>query len=119
MSENCDLIIIFQIYGQFGAIRKLNSGRVVCETYIFINSNLLPPHPSTTSKRTPKKPINIRVNQDFPLSRRATDEKSEITLSGLYRDCFYINNFEQILKFCGPVPQCIFVSSCHYRLKIF
>ena len=78
----------------------------------------LPPHPSTTSKRTPKKPINIRVNQDFPLSRRATDEKLEITLSGLYRDCFYINNFEQILKFCGPVPQCIFVSSCHYRLKI-
>ena len=41
MSENCDLIIIFQIYGKFGAIRKLNSGRVVCETYIFINSNLL------------------------------------------------------------------------------
>ena len=25
MSENCDIIAIFQIYGQFGAIRKLDS----------------------------------------------------------------------------------------------
>ena len=29
------------IYGQFGAIWKPNSGRIVCKTYIFINSNLL------------------------------------------------------------------------------
>ena len=41
MSENCDIIIIFLIYGQFGAIRKPDSGRIVCKTYIFINSNLL------------------------------------------------------------------------------
>ena len=40
-TENCDVIVIFSIYGQFGAIRKTNSGRVVCKTYIFINSNLL------------------------------------------------------------------------------
>ena len=32
MSENCDIINIFQIYGQFGAIRKANSGRIVCKT---------------------------------------------------------------------------------------
>ena len=31
----------FFIYGQFGAIRKPDSGRIVCKTYIFINSNLL------------------------------------------------------------------------------
>ena len=37
----CDLIVIFPIYGQFGAIRKPDSGRIVCKTYIFINSNLL------------------------------------------------------------------------------
>ena len=30
MLENCDIIAIFSIYGQFGAI------------YVFINSNLLP-----------------------------------------------------------------------------
>ena len=41
MSENCNIIAIFPIYGQFGAIRKPDSGRIVCKTYIFINSNLL------------------------------------------------------------------------------
>ena len=41
MSKNCDVIAIFSIYGQFGAIWKPDSGRIVCKTYIFINSNLL------------------------------------------------------------------------------
>ena len=40
MSANCDVIAIFPIYGQFGAIRKPDSGPIVCKTYIFINSNL-------------------------------------------------------------------------------
>ena len=35
------LILIFSIYGQFGAIQQPDSGRMVCKTYIFINSNLL------------------------------------------------------------------------------
>ena len=38
---NGDVIVIFPIYGQFGAIRKLDSGCIVCKTYIFINSNFL------------------------------------------------------------------------------
>ena len=41
LSENCDVIVIFQIYARFGAIWKPDSGRKVCKTYIFINSNLL------------------------------------------------------------------------------
>ena len=41
MSGNCDIIVIFLIYGQFGAIRKADSGYIVCKTYIFINNNLL------------------------------------------------------------------------------
>ena len=41
ISENCDIIIIFPVYGQLGAIRKPDSGRTVFKTYIFINSNLL------------------------------------------------------------------------------
>ena len=41
MSANCDVIVIFPIYGQFGAVWKPDSGRIVCKTYIFINSNLL------------------------------------------------------------------------------
>ena len=40
MLENCDVINIFPTYGQFGAIREPDSGRIVSKTYIFINSNL-------------------------------------------------------------------------------
>ena len=41
MTENYDVIVIFSIYGQFGAIQSLDSGRIVCKSYIFINSKLL------------------------------------------------------------------------------
>ena len=41
MLANCDVIVIFPIYGQFGAIRNPDFGRIVCKTYIFIYSNLL------------------------------------------------------------------------------
>ena len=39
MPENYDVIVIFPIYDQFGAIRKPDSGCIVNKTYIFINSN--------------------------------------------------------------------------------
>ena len=42
MSGNYDVIVIFLIFGQFGAIGKPDSGCIVCKIYIFINSNLLP-----------------------------------------------------------------------------
>ena len=38
ISENCDVIAISSIYGEFGAIWKPDSRRMVCKTYIFINS---------------------------------------------------------------------------------
>ena len=41
MSANCDVIVIFPSYGQFGAIRRPDFRRTVCKTYIFINNNLL------------------------------------------------------------------------------
>ena len=41
ISKNCDVIAIFPIYGQFGAIWKPDSGRIVCKTCISINSNSL------------------------------------------------------------------------------
>ena len=37
---SCDFIVIFSIYGKFGAIRKLDSRCIVCNTYILINDNL-------------------------------------------------------------------------------
>ena len=41
MSGNCDVIVIFQIFGQFGAVRRQDSGHRVCKSYVFSNSNLL------------------------------------------------------------------------------
>ena len=40
MSENCDVILLFPIYSQFGAIQVPDSGCIACKIYIFINSNL-------------------------------------------------------------------------------
>ena len=41
MSANCDVVVIFLIYGQFGAIWMPDCERMVCNNYIFISSNLL------------------------------------------------------------------------------
>ena len=30
MSENCDVIVIFWVFGQFGAVPKLDSGHRIC-----------------------------------------------------------------------------------------
>ena len=38
---SCDVFVIFPIYRQLGAVWKTDSGRMVCKTYIFINSNIL------------------------------------------------------------------------------
>ena len=42
VSENCDVIVIFRISGQFGAVRRPDSGHIVCKNYVFSNSNLFP-----------------------------------------------------------------------------
>ena len=42
MSENCDVIVIFRIFGHFGAVWRLDSGHRVCRSYVLSNSNLLP-----------------------------------------------------------------------------
>ena len=41
MSENCDIIAVFPIYGQFGATWTPDFGRMVCKTYSIISSNIL------------------------------------------------------------------------------
>ena len=40
ISANSDVIVYFSIYGQFAAIRKADSGRMVYKTF-FINSYFL------------------------------------------------------------------------------
>ena len=39
-SANYSVIVIFPIYGWFGAIRNPESGHIVYDSYIFISSNL-------------------------------------------------------------------------------
>ena len=39
--ESCDIIVIFQIFSQFGEIRKPDPGRINHKTYIFNNSSHL------------------------------------------------------------------------------
>ena len=41
MSANWDVIVIFPISGQLGAIRKPDSECIVCKIYIFIKGNFL------------------------------------------------------------------------------
>ena len=41
MSISYGVIVIFPIYGQFGAIQNPDSRPMVCNTYIFNKSNLL------------------------------------------------------------------------------
>ena len=40
MSENCDVIVIFRIFVQFGAVRRPDFVRGVCKKYVFSNSDL-------------------------------------------------------------------------------
>ena len=39
MSSNCNVIVIFLIYGQFEAIWNLDSRHMVCKTYMLNNNN--------------------------------------------------------------------------------
>ena len=41
MLRNCDVIVIFRIFGQFGAVQRPDSGHRACKGYVFNNSNLL------------------------------------------------------------------------------
>ena len=41
MSKNCDIIVIFRIFGQFGAVRRPDSGHSVSKSHVFSNSDLL------------------------------------------------------------------------------
>ena len=52
ISTNRDIIFFFPIYGQFAAIQKLDSGRMVYKTYIFINSNLYLTEPESRTKKS-------------------------------------------------------------------
>ena len=41
MSENCDVIVIFQIFHQLGTVWRSDSRHRVCKSYVFSNGDLL------------------------------------------------------------------------------
>ena len=41
MSGDCDIIVIFWIFGQFGAVQRPDSQHRVCKSCVFSNSYLL------------------------------------------------------------------------------
>ena len=52
MSENCDVIVSFQIFGQFGAVPRPDSGHWVSKSYVFSNSNLMSIKTENRTKKT-------------------------------------------------------------------
>ena len=52
VSENCDVIVFFPIYGQFAAIRDLDSGRMIFQTFTF--SLIISFYLTKTENRTKK-----------------------------------------------------------------
>ena len=55
---NCEVIVTFPIYGQFGTTRKPDAGRIFCKTYIFINSNLFLTKTESRTKKSLTKTEN-------------------------------------------------------------
>ena len=52
MSTNCDVIVIFPIYGQFGAIWKPDSGRMVRKTTFLLTVTLYVTKAENTTKKS-------------------------------------------------------------------
>ena len=50
ISADCNIYLIFLIFGQLGAIQKPDSRCLVCKTYIFIKRNLLSSKKENTTK---------------------------------------------------------------------
>ena len=64
MSANYDVIVIFPIYDQFGAIRKPDSISMVCKTYIFITSNIYLTKTENRTKKSPTQLYTIALSKD-------------------------------------------------------
>ena len=70
MSENYDIISNFPIDSQFGAIQKLDSGSIVCKTYIFINSNLLSYKTEHRTKKSLTHPHTTALSKGIILAKK-------------------------------------------------
>ena len=108
MSINCDAIVISPICGQFGAIRKTNSGCMVCKTYIFIISKLLSYKNWKQNLKNSNtalilllqvKALFLTKNADFFQKNADTSKiKGVLVLKGIFSEticvCTYVPNFK-------------------------
>ena len=85
MSQNSGVIVIFPIYGQWGAIQMLDSGCIICKTYIIINSNLLF---TKTEKRTKKSQLSsqtVSLNKGSILSKKCRSFAKNVDIRKIRR----------------------------------
>ena len=92
MLANCDVIVIFLNYGHFGAFQKPDSGRTVCKTYIFINSNLLSYKSLTQLSHIAlsKGTIFAKKRSFFPKNVDISKIKSALRLQGMFSETKYV-----------------------------
>ena len=81
MSTNFDVIVIFLIFGQFGAIRKTDSRCIVCKIYIFINSN-----------------INSNLEKSENRTKKSLAQRLHIALSRGQKILFFLEKHADISK---------------------
>ena len=98
ISVNRDLILIFPIYGKFGAIRKPDSGHMVCKTYIFINSFLLCYKNWKQNQKISNTALILLfwvkalflTNADFLKKKNADNIKEVLVLKGIFSETTYV-----------------------------
>ena len=73
--QNCDVIVIFPIDGQFGAIRTPDSEHIVCKTYIFISSNLILKKLKTKNLTEKHSSYDIALNKGTMIAKNDDYEK--------------------------------------------
>ena len=98
MSTNCDIIVIFPIYGQFGVTQKPDSGHIVCKTYF---SSKVTFYTTKTDSRTKKSNIDLSKGTAFAKNTDFLQEGADIrkikralVLKGLFSETAYVCTYK-------------------------
>ena len=102
MSENCDVIVIFPISGQFRAIQEPDPGRLVCKTYIILQKLKTEvkhfQHSAHTIALSKVTIVFLPKNADF-LQKKNADVSNILrafVLKGIFTDtaCVYVLTYQ-------------------------
>ena len=108
MSKNCDAVVMFSIYGRFGAIRKPDSRRIVCKTYVFISSSRLSYKTESRTKKFLTQLSHYCLEQRYYFCQKMltflqknadmSKIKRELVRKGIFSEttnvCTYVSNFK-------------------------